>query len=303
MSDTETERTRGGTAAMARDLSSEIAKNFLMGIPAVRRWRLKRPRTATSTEDVREYLQTYAFSGLGHLDKYASGVQGKSVCEIGAGDFLTSGLAMLAAGAAFYGVIDRFAGDYYGAEARSWYAKIEKEWPSFFPGREWPSYLSAEGFPENATDRLELNGDPIETAVMGREFDIVCSFQVGEHVSNIDRFAEVHNRLLKPDGIGLHRIDFAPHHVWSLYRDPGTFLRFPEGLWNMTGSNRGVPNRRRHHEFLAAFDRAGLDVEVLSLARFSDGEVDLSKLHRRFRNMPKESVLVESAIYRLKKRR
>ena len=70
----------------------------------------------------------------------------------------------------------------------------------------------------------------------------------------------------------------------------------------LTGSNRGAPNRRRHHEFLEAFDRAGLDTEVLLLEYFDEATVEHDKLNKKFREMPRESVMVKTAIYRLKKR-
>jgi len=296
------EQNKFGLIPIFSDLSSQIAKNFLMGIPAVRRWRLRRPRTSIASEDINQFLATYAFSGLGHLLEHTGDLRGKTVCEIGPGDFLTSGLSILAAGAERYGVIDRFAGNYFGESAKRWYALIEKNWAAFFPNLQWDTSLDASRFPEDYGDQLELIGDPIETAATAQKYDIVCSFQVGEHVSSLDKFAEIHQRVLKPGGVGLHRVDFSAHDVWSHYQDRGTFLRFPDFLWNLTGSNRGVPNRRRHHEFLEAFDRAGLDVEIMSIEYTDADRVDFNKLNKRFRAMPKASVLTESAIYRLKRR-
>ncbi|MGI8410646.1 MAG: hypothetical protein ACR2M8_12325 [Pyrinomonadaceae bacterium] len=296
------EKNKSGIIPTAKDLSSQIAKNFLMGVPAVRRWRLRRPRTSIATEDINQFLATYAFSGLGHLLEHTGDLRGKTVCEIGPGDFLTSGLSILAAGADRYAVIDRFAGDYFGESAKRWYALIEENWASFYPDIPWDSSLDSSKFPEDYRNRLELIGDPIETAVTSQKYDIVCSFQVGEHVSSLDKFAEIHQRILKPEGVGLHRVDFSAHDVWSHYHDPGTFLRFPEFIWNLTGSNRGVPNRYRHHEFLEAFERARLDVEILAIDYTDPDKVDFNKLNKRFRSMPKESVLAESAIYRLKRR-
>lgn len=296
------EQVRAGTSAMAMDFAKEAAKNFAMSIGAVRKWRLSRPRTATQFGDTDEFLNTYAFSGLNHLLEHTGDVKAKSICEIGAGDYLTSGLAMLAAGAARYSVIDRFPGDYAGGEAKHWYGEIEKNWARFYPERPWDKSLVAASFPENYDDCLELVAKPIEAAATKDDFDIICSFQVGEHVSDINAFAEIHTRLLRPDGIGLHRVDFGPHGCWSLYRDAATFLRFSDPVWMLTGSNRGAPNRRRHHEFLEAFDRAGLDTEVLLLEYFDEATVEHDKLNKKFREMPRESVMVKTAIYRLKKR-
>ena len=68
---------------------------------------------------------------------------------------------------------------------------------------------------------------------------MICSFQVGEHITDIDAFARTNMELLeKPGGVALHRVDFGPHDCWYSYDDPMTFLRFSDGAWRLTGSNR-----------------------------------------------------------------
>jgi hypothetical protein len=210
---------------------------------------------------------------------------------------------MLAAGAARYAVIDRFPGDYTGETAKRWYRGIEDNWSRTFPEIKWAKNLRAEDFPEQYEDRLELIKQPIETARTDSQFDIVCSFQVGEHISNIDAFCEMNKRLLnEPDGVALHRVDFGPHDSWHPYYDPLTFLRFSDRAWKLTGSNRGAPNRFRHHEFMAAFERAGLAVEIAYSADFKEETIDFSRLHPRFQAMPRESILLGTAIYLLRRK-
>ncbi len=293
------ERNRSGEINIAKDLASQMAKNLLMGSAAFRRWRLRRPRSAAAHSSTDEFLKNYAFASLELLLKHGGEFRGKTVCEIGPGDYLTSGLSILAAGASRYCAIDRFPGDYFGEAARGWYREIEQNWARFYPDLPWTPSIAAGGFPENAKDRLELIGEPLETAKASQQYDLVCSFQVGEHISDIEAFAEIHNRVMTQTGVGLHRVDFGPHDCWFYYRDPGTFLRFSDRVWRLTGSNRGVPNRMRHHEFLDAFERAGLTVEVLFLDDFDRSVMDLSKLNKKFRNMPMDSVLTGTAIYRL----
>ena len=297
------ERNRSGQISIGRDLLSQIAKNLLMGSSTVRKWRLKRPRTAVETENVDQFLRSNAFASLDLLLEHAGDLTDRSVCEIGAGDYLTSGLSILAAGASKYGVIDRFPGDYFGETAKFWYGEIEKNWARFYPEIDWNSAVNSNEFPENAGSKLELIGEPLETARTKQKYDIVCSFQVGEHISDINAFAAIHNRILEDGGIGLHRVDFGPHDVWFWYRDPGTFLRFSDKIWNMTGSNRGVPNRKRHHEFMAAFERANLNVEILYSDNFDRSLMDLDKLNQKFREMPLDSVLTGTAIYRLTRKK
>lgn len=291
-----------GRVAIVIDLSKEIAKNLLMGVPAIRKRRLARPRTATDFSTSDEFLRTYAFSGLNLLLEHTGGITEKSVCEIGPGDYLTSGLAILAAGANRYCVMDRFPGNYAGPAAKKWYSEIERNWSRFYPSIPWPAQLATADFPESYHDRVEILRGSVETAAPTRKFDILCSFQVAEHVADIDAFATMHNRVLDEKGVGVHRVDFGPHDCWTGYDDPCVFLRFSDSTWDLSGSNRGVPNRRRHHEFLEAFERCGLDAEVLYTDHFDKASIEFDKLDSRFKEMPIDSLLVRTAIYRISKR-
>lgn len=280
---------------ISRDVAKEIAKNIAMAIPAIRRWRLERPRAGTAFSGDDEELKRYAFQGLDILTDYIGGVEGKSIIEIGPGDLLTSGMALLAAGASSYTSVDRFVGDYSRAAGKQWYTGIQEAWPRLYPQHPWPDWLDAATFPEANQDRVSALDVAIEqlTEPIG-PVDVVCSFQVGEHVSDIDSFARATALMIKPDGVAVHRIDFGPHDVWDSYQDPLVFLRFPDWLWHLMGSERGTPNRRRSHEMIAAFKRAGLSVEIDGVENFTPAQVDISKFRPRFRRMPQESVLVKT---------
>ncbi len=213
------ERNKTGTINIYKDFLKESAKNVLMGNGAFQKWRAKRPRAGAYFTGSDEELERYAFLGLNLLRKYVGDITGKSVCEIGAGDYLTSGLSILAAGASRYAVIDRFPGDYTGDIAKKWYQGIEDNWSKFYPETTWAKDIKAADFPENYGSRLELIAQPIEIAETPNKFDIVCSFQVGEHISDLAAFAAMNRRLLeKSGGVALHRVDFGPHDSWFPYK-------------------------------------------------------------------------------------
>jgi hypothetical protein len=119
----------------------------------------------------------------------------------------------------------------------------------------------------------------------------------GEHVTNISSFARTTARLLKPIGAAVHRIDFCAHDCWTHYRDPLTFLRFPDWLWSAAGSQRGTPNRFRHHEFCRAFEDAGLIVSTVDLEALPIECVRWDRLLKRFRVMARESLNVAAVVY------
>jgi hypothetical protein len=290
------EQYRGGLQ-LYLDVCKEVAKNTAMGFQKVRAWRLNRPRAFTAFTYQDEELERYAFLALRSLLGITGSVKNLNIVELGPGDFMTSGLSLLAAGAASYTVIDRFVGDYSKPEAKEWYKEVEKAWPRIFPEMPWPDYLNAENFPEGYTDRIQVLPIPIEEVTAERLYDVVCSYQVGEHVSDINSFAEMNARLLVSGGVAVHRVDFGPHDCWFYYRDPLTFLRFPDWLWSLMGSNRGTPNRHRFHEFCAAFENAGLKVEVISRDLFPEGKVEYQRLAKKFRRMPQDSLATGTAIF------
>jgi SAM-dependent methyltransferase len=188
-------------------------------------------------------------------------------------------------------------GDYRGPVAKGWYRAIEMRWPHVFGEMPWPAVLHGNSFPEACGNRVEVVDAPFERYQPRRRFDVVCSFQVGEHLSDIESFARMHLRLLAPGGIAVHRVDFAPHDRWEAYPDPLTFLRPADWLWTLMGSHRGIPNRYRHHEFCAAFDAAGMTVVKAELETFDPKRIDWSKLAGRFREMSEDSLRVASAVY------
>ena len=280
---------------IAREVVLGTGKNAAMSIPAVRKWRLSRPRAGERFTGADEDLERYAFQSLRILWETAGDLRDKTVLEIGPGDFLTSGLSILAAGATSYSSTDRFVGDYSQLEGKHWYTAIQSAWPRIFPDLPWPHWLAASNFPEAYPDRVHPMDLPIERAEDIGRFDVVCSFQVGEHVSDIDAFARASAVMLNPGGCAVHRIDFGPHGLF--HHDPLTFLRIPEPLWWLMGSSRGLPNRRRLAEMVEAFERAGLEVTLSSVDVADIEPEDVGRLPSRLRGMTLESVATLNAVF------
>ena len=287
----------GETRSLLLDVLREIAKNIGMGIPAVRDWRLRKPRAGKFFSGSDEELVRYAFYPVSNLLEVIGGVADLDVVEIGPGDFMTSGLSMLAAGAKSYTIIDRFPGNYQTPEAKVWYRGIKEAWPRFFSKFKWPEYLAVDDFPEAYSDRIDILTGTIEEAHAEKLYDVVCSYQVGEHVTDIEAFARANAEFLKPKGTAVHRVDFGPHDCWSYYQDRLTFLRFPEWLWWLMGSNRATPNRQRYHQVHAALEKAGLKVEVIGLELFPEEMVASARLAKQFQGMPLDSLTVGTAIF------
>jgi len=278
-------------------VAAEAAKNVAASVPALLKWRLGRARAGEVFHGEDAQLKRYAFQSLDVLRASGVSLTGKTVVEIGPGDFLTSGMALLAAGATRYVSMDRFVGDYGRLEGKSWYAGVQAAWPRHYPDLPWPQWLDAARFPEAyVPERVQALDTAVEDAPRLGQFDVVCSFQVAEHVSDLGAFAEANRALLRPGGTAVHRVDFGPHGTWRSASDPLTFLRFSDRLWSTTGSARGTPNRYRVHELVTVLETAGLSVKLGDLERYDKGEVAWSRLGARYRAMPEQSVLTRTAV-------
>jgi SAM-dependent methyltransferase len=222
-------------------IARAIVANALMGVPGIARWRSKRGRT--SLRPTEENLQRFAFGIMDDNPVIAAHVKGADVCEIGPGDHLATGLVLLAAGARSYTALDRFQGDYWGAEAQAWYTLVRRH-------RGGPTDFRADvGTIASAVEDV----DSLPT----NAFDLIVSQAVGEHVSDIHAFALATLKMLRPGGIAVHNVDFSNHGIG----DGDEFLSVPGWIWHLMGSNRGLPNRKTKAEFLEAFSIMDVRIE------------------------------------------
>ena len=228
----------------------EVAKNTLMAVPAIRRYRAMHPRTTTDAQ-VQQIRDQFAFF-IGTLGD----VRGKTIVEIGPGDSIALGPLFLRAGAHKYIAYDRFRGDVFGPQAHSLYAALS--------------------CPEDFSAGVSLRG-AIEDAKPTREADIVISFDVLEHLRDPHLALRKMVGLLKPDGVMVHRVDYSAHDIWRSY-DEETFLQFPEWLWKLMGSNRGYPNRVRHKDIMATVHTLGLQSEERITRRFCSGDALIAEV-------------------------
>lgn len=281
---------------LLKDILVEIGKNYAMGVPFIRKLRMSSPRTSVYAAHNPQNLDRFAFGQLRKVMEILGRIDGLHVTEIGPGDHIATGLTMLAAGAASYTSLDRFPGLYGSDFAKTWYRAVRASWPTAFPELLWPEWLDVEKFPCGYPERVRVIPFGIEEVNDLRRCDLVCSFLVGEHVLDLGAFARVTMDLLAANGVAIHIVDFSQHHNWSYYDDPFLFLRFPEWLWKLMGTNRGLPNRFRFHEFVTAFEETGLTVKCEDRV-IAQELVNPASLAARFRDMPLDSVKTLGVIF------
>ena len=232
-----------------------------MGIAPFRSARLNSNRIRTSAVPDKALLGRYAFWLPELVLDHIGSVEGKDIIEIGPGDHIGTGLTFVALGARSYTTLDRFTRNYSTALARGWYALVRETFCETF-SRPWPKDLSPNSFPESC-DRVKCLPISIEDLSDCSQYDIVCSYAVAEHVSNVPKFANANRRSLRSSGTALHVVDFSGHG-WNRQGDEMLFTRIPEWAWQAMGSNRGYPNRVAFPEFTNILESVNLHVRAVN---------------------------------------
>ncbi len=231
----------------------ELAANIVMSIPMGRRLRLKGLRTSATTvsDEAKKIIAEFDF-----FKDSAGNLEGKTVVEIGTGDAIGLAPLFLSAGAVLYVAFDRFPGNVWGPQAEALYGELAR---------------LRGPFQANWRERTKLCKTAIEAvAQYPIKADLIVSFNVIEHLSDLARAVRNMVALLKPDGMMIHRVDYGPHGVWLSSRGALDFLRVPARLWNVMGSHRGYPNRVSHAGFTQILKSSGLQVsERVTQARGS----------------------------------
>ncbi|MDT4331265.1 hypothetical protein ACQE3E_15035 [Methylomonas sp. MED-D] len=99
-------------------------------------------------------------------------------------------------------------------------------------------------------------------------YDVIISRAVLEHVDQLDAtFLDI-RQALRADGVSLRKVDLKSHGLEPY--PPFDFLSWPTGLYRMTYSRKGLPNRRR---------ATGLATKKLRLVEALDLDLDLEAVN------------------------
>lgn len=114
----------------------------------------------------------------------------------------------------------------------------------------------------------------LEKIYLPEPVDLVYSFDVLEHVENLDAFFSCCRRLLKPGGFSLHKFDLSGHEFFEDPVPPLDFQTYPRWLYRLM-----FPKYRRAvgnfaDQFLEALKRHGLEMlEMIPLRAADPGYV------------------------------
>lgn len=255
-----------------------------------------RGRERMSADEIADYHARCFDDYLGELGvdraHAPAAFAGKHVLEYGPGDVPGVALLFVAYGAASVTCIDRFslvrdarlAADVLGRL----YAALSR------PERE----RAARCFSVSGDPTTPLAPEPIRYVVrpgglLGEDaaMALVVSRAVLEHVNDLPATFRDMRRALAPDGVGLHLVDLKSHGLHR--RNPLDFLTWPDWLWTMMYSCKGVPNRLRPGAYRHAARAAGLEITSMTptgRARAEDIAEVRPHLAAPFRGVPDDEL-------------
>lgn len=194
--------------------------------------------------------------------QFESFLKAKQVLEYGPGDILGVALLMYAHGAAHVDCFDRFPLHTASEKNLRVYETLLASLQG--PARERANAAFVEpskpgsGF-NPAAIRYQVSADGLSGA--SKQYDLIISRAVLEHVGNLDGTVRDVAAALKSDGLSIHEVDLRSHGL-DRYQ-AFDFLTWPQPVYRLMFSQKGFPNRWRLNKYRDLFARTGLHIRKL----------------------------------------
>lgn len=265
--------------------------------------------------------------------KYASlssrAFMGKKILEIGPGDNLGVALMFLANGASKVVTLDKFYSKRDSEKEKKIYQKLREG----LDGKAKHSFDEAVPLDKNikiSPNRLKcIYGEGIENTenlFKPNFFDFIVSRAVLEEIYDLDSAFSNMDRILKPGGFLLHKIDLRDYKMFSgAGMHPLDFLTIPNFLYRLMTQHSGRPNRKLVNYYRKKMSELGYDAkifithilgvkeEILSLKENSNLDIDYSdfilslvkeirpRLQPEFKKMSDEELIISGIFLVAKK--
>lgn len=217
---------------------------------------------------------------------------GRSVLEYGPGDVPGVAMLFVAYGADSVTCVDRFPLARGGELAAQVLSMLLEGLPAAARSRGETCFRrTGDARSGLARDRIryEVRPDGLfnERAAMG----LIVSRAVLEHVNDLPAIFRDMRLALAPDGTAVHLVDLKSHGLHR--RNPLDFLTWPDWLWSLMYSHKGMPNRARPQAYRRAARSAGFEILAMTPTGYARPE-DLTeirpRLPRAFRDLPDEEL-------------
>lgn len=210
----------------------------------------------------RVFSDYLTYGSLGPAD-----LEGARILELGPGDNLGVALRFAAAGAAEVVATDRFIPYRDHDYERRVYEALVDRLPEEERARVAPALTEA-GFSLDGVPIEFHQQTPIEEApeLLGESrFDLIVSRAVLEHVHDLETAFAAMDRLLKPGGRMIHKVDLADHGLFTGGgQNPLTFLTISDRVYGWMGEeSAGLPNREMIGWYQRKMDSLGYEADYL----------------------------------------
>jgi SAM-dependent methyltransferase len=188
-------------------------------------------------------------------------IAGKRILELGPGYHMGVPLLFAAHGASFVAGLDKFVPFQTGPYFREFYSRLRDT----LPDGEKASFDDA----IQSQPRLAL-GPGRAQHIYGKElpdvvndlgpgsFDLIGSNAVIEEMYDPEPIFQAQDRLLRPGGLMVHKIDLRDYGMFTKYGFPALeFLTVPEWAYRHMAETSGQPNRRRVNYYRDVARRLG----------------------------------------------
>ena len=116
---------------------------------------------------------------------------------------------------------------------------------------------------ESSVQWLDLKkGQSTQSLLMGRQYDLIYSVSVLEHLWPWRQVLGEYIAALKADGVMYHIVNFTDHGLFTPYHDPFLFRRIPRIFYEPAMRPIGRPNRALPSEICAFFNNQGFQVDL-----------------------------------------
>lgn len=215
-----------------------------------------------SVEKARDYARRVvddyiAYGGNGDAGRIA----GRDILEVGPGDSLSVAMVLLAKGANSVTCVDGFAPSTESGHRARVYAAIHA---SLVPEEQERIRdivrIEQEGITLIEGGRLVSRyGVPIDdgsaSAFAPKQFDIILSRAVLEHLADLEAGWEAMVKWLRPDGAMWHKVDFRCHNLFGKVH-PLYFLTIGQPLWDWISRPDPTLNRMRVADYRKLLSRS-----------------------------------------------
>lgn len=205
--------------------------------------------------------------------------EGRRVLEVGHGDNVGVALLFLAAGADSAVCLDRFYCPRDEEQQRQIYLGVRARLKSDDERRRFDEAIDlSEGVKPNPARLRELCGASVEDSdelLKGEPFDLAVSNAAIQEIYDPAPTFEALDRVLKPGGLSIHKIDLTDYGVFSgAGMNPLTFLTISEPVYRLMAAGGGV-NRKTVGYYRELMRRLGYDAtlyvtDVVGRARRGD---------------------------------